>query len=149
MTVKHTLRILAVAIGALAMAGVADAQMTLNPDVNQATIDQTICQPGYTKTVRPSVSYTNGVKRKLIREAGLPAPDASLYELDHLVPLTLGGHPRSLNNLELQLWPEANIKDRLEPKLSKLVCAHKIPLATAQACIYNDWRTCGRKYGVK
>lgn len=44
----------------------------LNPDVTQATILQTICVAGYTASVRPSTSFTNGVKQKLLRELGLP-----------------------------------------------------------------------------
>lgn len=74
----------------------------LNPDVRQDTIQQTICQPGYTASVRPSTTFTNGVKLKLLRERGLPALASQDYELDHVIPLALGGHPRSLKNLALQ-----------------------------------------------
>ena len=72
-----------------------------NPDVTQATIDQTICVVGYTKTVRPSTSYTRGVKLMLLRREGLPADAAKNYELDHLINLSIGGHPRKLSNLVL------------------------------------------------
>ena len=65
----------------------------LNPDVTEDTIRQTICVPGYTKTVRPSSNYTSGVKAKLLREAGLDESLMPDYELDHIVPLELGGHP--------------------------------------------------------
>jgi hypothetical protein len=37
-----------------------------NPDVTQDTISTTICVPGWTKTVRPPISYTNPLKRRLI-----------------------------------------------------------------------------------
>lgn len=40
-----------------------DPQLTpgvTNPDVTQATIDKTICVPGWTKTIRPPASYTKG-----------------------------------------------------------------------------------------
>jgi hypothetical protein len=70
----------------------ADAAMTLNPDVTQTTINKTICVVGYTGTVRPAVRYTNAVKIKLLKQANKPSSDAGLYELDHIVPLTLGGH---------------------------------------------------------
>jgi len=83
------------------IASVASAGMALNPDVHQDTIANTICVPGYTKTVRPATSYTNGVKRKLLREAGIDESHMPEYELDHIVPLGLGGHPRSLDNLML------------------------------------------------
>lgn len=35
-------------------------------------------------------------------------------ELDHLIPLGLGGDPTPRDNLWLQIWPEAAIKDRDE-----------------------------------
>lgn len=73
-----------------------------NPDVTQETIQQTICVSGYTKTVRPATSYTNGVKLKLLREAGIDQSLKGQYELDHIIPLAVGGHPRKLSNLMLQ-----------------------------------------------
>jgi hypothetical protein len=76
----------------------------LNPDVTQDTIRQTICVSGYTKAVRPSSSYANGVKAKLLRESGIDESHMPDYELDHIVPLSLGGHPRKLGNLALQPW---------------------------------------------
>ena len=96
----------------------------LNPDVRPETIDQTICIAGYTASVRPAPSYTNGVKMKLLRESGGEAANASKYELDHIVPLAVGGHPRNLKNLMLQPWDGddgAKKKDRLEKRLQQLV----------------------------
>jgi hypothetical protein len=78
--------------------------IALNPDVDEDTIDATICVSGYTKSVRPATSYTNGVKKKLLREAGIDEARIGDYELDHIVPLELGGHPRKLSNLVLQPW---------------------------------------------
>lgn len=121
----------------------------LNPDVRQETVHKTICVPGYTASVRPSTSYTNGVKLKLLKERGLPEEVAKDYELDHVVPLALGGHPRNTKNLMIQPWegPEgAKAKDRLEVRLQKLVCAGKVPLETAQGDIYRDWHSAFRKY---
>lgn len=50
------------------------ARIALNPDVTQNRIAQTICVPGYTKTVRPSTTYTNGVKRNRCARPGVPNP---------------------------------------------------------------------------
>lgn len=122
---------------------------TLNPDVRPETIHETICLPGYTAAVRPSTTYTNGVKRKLIREQGLPATDDSKYELDHVIPLALGGHPRNLKNLALQLWDGddgARKKDQLERKLQRLVCDGRVGLREAQTAIYVDWKAALLKY---
>lgn len=121
----------------------------LNPDVRQETIHQTICVPGYTASVRPSTNYTNGVKAKLLRETGRPPAAASDFELDHRVPLALGGHPRNLKNLELQPWEGedgAKKKDCLERRLQRLVCAGSEPLASAQLAIYQDWKDAYRRY---
>lgn len=128
----------------LAIAGI-----VLDPDVRQATIARTICMPGYTKSVRPSTVYTSGVKRRLLREAGVDASHAGDYELDHVVPLALGGHPRSLENLRLQPWEGsagAKRKDRIEVKMQCLVCAGRLPLASAQQAIYADWQDAEHRY---
>ena len=117
----------------------------LNPDVTEDTVGQTICAPGYTKRVRPSSSYTNGIKAKLLRERGLDESQMSEYELDHIVPLTLGGHPRKLANLTLQPWEGelgAIRKDLLERRLQILVCRGELRLNNAQACIAEDWEAC-------
>ena len=46
--------------------------LPFNPAVTQETIGNTICVFGWTKTVRPPVSFTNRVKIKLILELELP-----------------------------------------------------------------------------
>jgi len=122
----------------------------LNPDVRPETIHQTICVPGYAASVRPSTSYTNGVKRKLLRDRGLPESDSKHYELDHIVPLALGGHPRHLTNLMLQKWEGedgAKKKDLLERRLQRLVCTGKVPLREAQQAIFIDWNAALIRYG--
>ncbi len=133
--------------------GASAAEMALNPDVRQDTIQQTICVSGYTATVRPSTGYTGGVKKKLLREAGIEESRAGEFELDHIVPLALGGHPRQLGNLQLQPWEGesgAKKKDKLEVKLQCLVCTGAVTLAQAQREIYADWQGALARYqGVK
>lgn len=122
--------------------------IALNPDVTEASLGQTICVAGYTATVRPSTSYTDGVKAKLLRESGLGESHMADYELDHLVPLALGGHPRKLSNLQLQPWhgtDSATDKDGLERRLQRMVCAREIALADAQSCIAEDWKACAAR----
>lgn len=123
----------------------------LNADVRQDTIQKTICVAGYTASVRPSTTYTNGVKLKLLREQALPASVAIDFELDHRIPLALGGHPRNLKNLMLQPWEGkdgAKVKDRLERRLQKLVCAGQLLLDEARRAIYVDWPAAYRTYVV-
>ena len=122
----------------------------LNPDVHQNTIAQTICVPGYTASVRPSTSYTNGVKLKLMREAGIPSTEATTFELDHRVALAVGGHPRALLNLRLQKWEGedgAKRKDQLERRLQVLVCSGQVTLNEAQRAMFWDWQSAFRRYG--
>jgi hypothetical protein len=98
-------------------------------EVTQANIATTICVSGWTVTVRPATSYTQGLKRLMMRRAGMDPKDAVAYELDHFVPLAIGGHPRSEDNLWLQRWDgawNARVKDRLERRLQVVVCAGQI-----------------------
>jgi hypothetical protein len=123
--------------------------VALNLDVSQQTIAQTICVAGYTKSVRPAASFTQGAKAKLLRDAGLDESQMSDFELDHIVPLALGGHPRKLSNLTLQPWGGehgAKRKDALEVRMQTLVCHGHVTLIAAQACIAEDWEACARKF---
>ena len=122
--------------------------LPLNPAVRQETIDQTICVIGWTKTVRPPAAYANRSKLKLIRELGLPEELLADFELDHRIPLALGGAPSDPRNLELQPWDEASVKDAIEACLARAVCSGKITLDEARSRIWRDWRhvgvDCGR-----
>lgn len=120
-----------------------------NPDVTQATIHQTVCVSGWTKTIRPSASYTNKLKAEQIKEYGYADKNPSNYEEDHLISLQLGGHPTDRKNL----WPQpynqacgARIKDVLETRLKRLVCDGKLALADAQKAIATNWVAAYKKY---
>ena len=117
--------------------------LPINPAVTQATIDQTICVPGWTKTVRPSARYAARIKIELIRELELPKELLTDFELDHKIPLALGGAPSVPRNLELQPWDEAGEKDAIEACLSRAVCAGRIGLDEARRRIWGDWRHAG------
>ena len=124
----------------------------LNLQVTQVMIHQTICIAGWTATVRPSTSYTNAVKLKLIRERGLPDSDVTKYELDHFVPLALGGHPSSVENLWLQLWEGeqgAKKKDQVEATLHRMVCRGQISLDQARLEIAADWSKAFDRYVLR
>jgi hypothetical protein len=89
-------------------------ELPLNPDVTQATIFETVCVRGWTKTVRPPFSVSNAIKLAKLRERGLTAADKSRFELDHIIPLALGGSPDDPRNLQLEPWSEADAKDDVE-----------------------------------
>jgi hypothetical protein len=118
--------------------------LPINPAVTQAAIQNTICAVGWTKTVRPSYSMTNRIKIEKLRQAGLTEADKSRYELDHLIPLALGGATSDLGNLALDPWSEATKKDVVEVCLSAMVCEGKIPLRLAQQAIWEDWKAAGK-----
>jgi hypothetical protein len=108
--------------------------------VTQATIHETICQRGYTTRVRPPRKVTDAIKRRLINgHSGSPQN----YELDHLIPLGLGGHPTSPENLWLQNWPEAAMKDRDELRLHRQVCAGRMTLGPRNERHVRDARPVG------
>jgi len=106
----------------------------------QDTATSTICTSGYTKTVR---NVPVRVKRQVYANYGIPYPQPSgTYELDHLIPLELGG-----NNSVANLFPEAatpspgfHEKDVVENYLHERVCARDVSLAAAQEQIADDWK---------
>lgn len=108
----------------------------INPAVTQATIGQTICVSGWTKTVRPPTSVTGPMKKASAASYDLP-PGASEY--DHLVALSLGGAPSDPRNLWVEPGSIPNRKDAVEGLLKREVCAGRMTLATAQAGIASDW----------
>jgi hypothetical protein len=116
-----------------------------NPDVTQDTIASTICVSGWTATVRPPSNYTNVIKRRQMVAYGLPGSPAD-YEEDHLVPLAVGGDPRSVQNLWPEPWhPEdgygAGEKDQLENEIHRRVCRGEMSLKDGQAMFVPDWRS--------
>jgi len=77
------------------------AAQVVNLDVTQDNIRETICTRGWTDTVRQPKAWTDKIKRELLADFGGAPKD---YELDHKMPLAVGGHPTDLNNLKLQPW---------------------------------------------
>ena len=81
-----------------------------------------------------------------MREYELPAGAHPQYEVDHLVPLCLGGADSDAN-----LWPEprrsiesiwnAERKDELEARMCSLVCSGQLDVVEAQRAIADDWTT--------
>lgn len=70
------------------------------------------------------------------------------WELDHLVPLELGGAPSDPRNL----WPEPgaspNPKDGVESAANRAVCTGRMQLEDAQRSIAGDWIAFGRQLGA-
>jgi hypothetical protein len=135
--------------GTVARSGI-DAR-PVNPAVAQDTIASTICARGWTRTIRPSQSHTQALKRQGIAAYGYTDKDPRDYQEDHLIPLELGGDAADPHNL----WPQprftsdgwdAEAKDRLERRLHLLVCRGMVSLAVAQRAIAIDWVGAYRRY---
>lgn len=111
-----------------------------NSAVTAANIDSTICKSGYSKTIRPPVSYTDSLKKEQMQEYGF-SDSLRKHEEDHLISLELGGSPTDPKNL----WPEPhaspNAKDKVEDELHAAVCDGRISLQDAQHRIASDWTT--------
>jgi hypothetical protein len=123
----------------------------VNPAVSQGTIEDTICLRGWTRTVRPPVSFTEPLKKQQIRQYGYRDHRPWRYEEDHLIPLDLGGAPADPRNL----WPEPHLgrhqwgayaKDRLEARMVRLVCRHRLRLNAARRMMARDWIAAYRHY---
>jgi hypothetical protein len=119
---------------------------SVDPAVIQGNLRLTICRPGYTKTVRPPESATSRFKYDVAYPA-YGEPDSAKTELDHLVPLELGGSNDATN-----LWPESrptpNPKDSVERALNAAVCDGRVTLSAAQNAIASNWETAEQKLGL-
>jgi hypothetical protein len=109
---------------------------SLTPGSIQSSDSGAICTPGWSEAHR-DVSYAT--EDQVAAEYGLSSHYG--YEIDHLIPLELGG-----SNAVSNLWPEpysspygANQKDGLEDYLHDQVCHYGLPLATAQHEIAVNW----------
>lgn len=122
----------------------ADPAGAVNPTITQANIGRTICTKGYSKSVRPPSYYTSKIKRTMIGRDG----DMSFYELDHYIPISLGGATKDRANLWPQPWLgrcNARDKDRLERALHQSVCAKAVTLKDAQHSVL-FWRATYKEY---
>lgn len=109
-----------------------------DPRVTQANIHETICMVGYSASVR---NVSAATKRNVFAEYGISNPAPGAYEVDHLIPLELGG-----SNDITNLWPEpytgpdnARDKDVWENRLHKQVCLGQVTLAVAQDAMIHWW----------
>jgi hypothetical protein len=113
-------------------------------DTFPAVTVQDVCTPGWSSDHR---HVTEAMRDEVYAEYGRTR-GPNCCEVDHLIPLELGGS----NNIQ-NLWPEpddprpaAAEKDQLENELHRLVCSGAITLAGAQRCIASNWVACWEKY---
>ncbi len=115
-----------------------DSDCTPGSIFPNATKDE-ICVSGYSKKVR---NVSTKLKKKVFSQYGIsyPVPFGS-YEVDHLIPLALGG-----NNDIANLWPKSAQpfpgfyeKNIVGNYLHEEVCANRVDLSVAQKRIANSW----------
>jgi hypothetical protein len=115
-----------------------NVQLTPGAIDPNATV-QKLCSPGYTDYIR---DVRRDVRRAVFQEYGLSyPPPVGAYEVDHFIPLELGG-----SNDIRNLWPEPrdpqpgfHEKDRVENYLHREVCTGKTTLTQAQDKIRKNW----------
>lgn len=119
----------------------------LDVRVGQTNIGQTICSPSY---VSRNNRVPGEVKKAVYAEYGIKAHRNGQYEIDHLVPIKLGG-----SNDIANLWPQpyarplgAVQKDRVDNTLNRAVCNNAISLSQAQSTIATDWLSYYKSYIV-
>ena len=96
----------------------ADNHTVFPKGVVLTTNKATLCVSGYSSTIRPPTSYTNKLKVQWTPAGHKP----NEYELDHYIPIALGGSPTDPNNLWLQKWDDAKRKDVQESLLHRDMC---------------------------
>ena len=119
---------------------------TLTPGAVRTTDAGEICATG-TRALR---HWSRERDDRIMAEYALPPGPHPDFEIDHLIPLGIGGSDDDLN-----LWPEprrsiepvwnAEAKDRLEWKLRDLVCSGELDAREAQREIADDWTEAYRR----
>ena len=129
-----------IAAAALAVPSIAMAQRPSTYKTPGATARvkmEQLCAPDFAASVKPVSDWqrTQALERYGLRSEGFSG------ELDHLVPVALGG-----SNDPDNLWPfrasgtfTLEAKQALASKLQGLVCARKLSLKDAQDAFRKDW----------
>jgi hypothetical protein len=115
------------------------------PGVVATTNVHKICTPGYSGGVR---HVSEATKNRVYAEYGIRRHSRGQYEVDHLIPLELGGS-NSIRNLfaeAAQPKPGFHQKDVLENKLHSLVCSRQLGIRVAQRAIATDWVKAYHRY---
>ncbi len=100
---------------------------------------EVICVSGYTKGVR---NVSTATKKRMYIAYGIAYPQPTgNYEVDHLIPLELGGSNETANLFPEAAAPQPGFKEKdvVEDYLHDQVCAGRLDLREAQIQIATDW----------
>lgn len=121
-----------------------------------------VCVPRFSVQRRPPTYNTDPVKTAAMLAYRIPIADRKRVELDHLVPLELGGS-NDASNLwpqisDLSLVDEYNSKDQVENRVKLAVCRDQVPramcrdrgacLTLAQEAFARDWTAAEKFLGL-
>jgi hypothetical protein len=109
---------------------------TLTPGEAQTTDLGLIC----TSPIKVPRDVPISVKMQVFSNYHIPWANRHLYEVDHLIPLELGG-ANTIANLWPEFGPIPNPKDGVEDRLHALVCTGKVTIEVAQHAIATNWPT--------
>lgn len=117
----------------------------LTPGDVLTTSANEICVSGYARRTR---NVTMQTKDGVYAEYHIATHTPGEYEIDHLVPLGIGGS----NDIK-NLWPQPTEprpgrieKDALEDELHRRICDHSLDVRTAQHEMATDWPAAYREY---
>src|SRR5215475_8705762 len=130
----------ALAAVALALPAIALAQQPSSmktPGATSKAKSEQVCAADYAASVKPIADWQ---KAEALGRYGI-RPESFSGELDHLVPVALGG-----SNDPDNLWPfrgtsdlTLDAKNALAAKLHDMVCSGKMSLKDAQDAFKKDW----------
>lgn len=134
----------AVAVPAIAGAQLPNAFAT--PGATTKASAKEVCAAGYESSVKPVAAWQ---KTAALEKYGI-RPESFSGELEHLVPVALGG-----SNDPENLWPmhaagdmTPEAKARLADKLKTMVCDGKMSLKDAQNAFKKDWTKAYKQYAT-
>jgi hypothetical protein len=124
----------------------------IDPEVTAANIQESICKQkpvNWSQAHLPPASWMEDLEKQQIEQYHYSDTSLRHYHEDHLIPLSLGGHPTDTKNI----WPQplvakwsARRKDYLEEVITRKVCNGEMPLAEAQDLFRTDWIAAYKKH---
>jgi hypothetical protein len=115
--------------------------------INESNYPRTGCDPAYVRRIRPPASEIKEAMHLVGKEFRLGP--AARWQLDWLVPLSLGG-ANDLKNLWPITTPEtASRKGKVDEDVLRAVCNGTVSLTAAQTAMAADWTYAELSLGIK
>jgi hypothetical protein len=92
------------------------------------------------RSTRERRHVSEATKRAVLASYGVPWSARGGYEVDHRVPLCVGGS-NDVANLWAQPSPSYEAKDRVEAHVCRAICAETMTAEEGQRVFLGDWRS--------